>query len=100
MKNIFKSYKRLFAMLAIVLSFSALSENSEQNNSNDLKLAKEFLSVCISDAKEDEIEVSELIDYLVVCINDELEANDNNILSYTQIIELIKKSKLVKLPTV
>lgn len=87
-------------MLAIVLSFSALSENSEQNNSNDLKLAKEFLSVCISDAKEDEIEVSELIDYLVVCINDELEANDNNILSYTQIIELIKKSKLVKLPTV
>lgn len=100
MKNIIKSYKHTLAMFGIVLSFSAMSENNEQSTGNELKLAKEFLSVCVNDAKEDEVDENELIDYLAVCINDELEASDSKILSYAQIVELIKNSKLIKLPKV
>ncbi|QBG35488.1 hypothetical protein [Litorilituus sediminis] len=64
--------------------------NNEQHMSNELKLAKEILSLGIIDTKEWEIDENELIDYLVVCIKNELEANDNNLLSYAQNVELIK----------
>lgn len=99
MMRLFKSYRQhVYFTIGVFISFSAISGNVEHDKSTELKLAKEYLRVCISDAKEDEVLDQNLLDYLAICINDELEANGNDSLSYDQIIKLIKRSKLIKLP--
>ncbi|QOL25630.1 hypothetical protein LP316_15265 [Thalassotalea sp. LPB0316] len=85
--------KKLMVLLAaslIALNTNAIAEEMPVTDNLPADIG-DIVKVCHQDSVEDEVEADSLNDYLVMCINDELEANEFDPLSYESALKLIKQ---------
>lgn len=81
---------------AAVITLVTMSYSSTANETTakaDQDLLNEIASRCMAEAKEDQVAKEELIDYLALCINDELELNNFKTLTREEIVKLVKQSQ-------
>ena len=81
----------VFVSLMQILAINTVMANEESDSARatDVELAN-IVKLCKQDAKDDEIEANVLNDYLTLCINDELNANDFLQLTQEQAAQLLK----------
>lgn len=92
-----KCWRKLFiTLISVVFFLPVLSINATQQSSIDPDLLNEMVNICISEAKEDEVVQKNLMNYLIVCVQEELTANNIEGLSYDQLVIILKQSKNIK----
>ncbi|MGJ8692671.1 MAG: hypothetical protein ACSHW0_09330 [Thalassotalea sp.] len=77
-------------LAGLLFACSSFLVNAADDLKPSVKEVKAIVKMCKEDAADDEIEASQLTQYLTVCINDELEANDFKALDDKEIMVLIK----------
>lgn len=80
-----KSYVML---LALALPFAAVAEDETPVNAPQEVIA-EAVQSCKSYAQEDEVSDTELMDYLLLCVNDELEMAGFNLITLSDLAKIV-----------
>lgn len=96
MKKLNQIGASVICAMSVLLSFSANAFADDKLTPAESKLLNESIKICLSDAKEDKVTSDELIDYLVICVTDELEINDGKQMTQDHLVKVLKQSKLVK----
>ncbi len=83
-------------IFVFLLLFAVTNAKSiELNQDADSELVNELIQLCTEDSKEDKVKQTELLNYVVECVNDELRLEGKQVRKQKDLLEAIKKSGLL-----